>query len=106
MHLTLQHGAYRAQVDTMGGELISCRDGQGLEYIWQGDAAVWPGRNPLLFPIVGALADATVCFAGRAYRMQRHGFARRQEFAVTGHGENWAELELRDSPETLSLIHI
>ena len=100
MHLTLQHGAYRAQVDTMGGELISCRDGQGLEYIWQGDAAVWPGRNPLLFPIVGALADATVCFAGRAYRMQRHGFARRQEFAVTGHGENWAELELRDSPET------
>ena len=34
MHLTLQHGAYRAQVDTMGGELISCRDGQGLEYIW------------------------------------------------------------------------
>ena len=66
MHLTLQHGAYRAQVDTMGGELISCRDGQGLEYIWQGDAAVWPGRNPLLFPIMGALADATVCFAGRA----------------------------------------
>ena len=103
MVLELKRGSRTAQVDTQGGELISYRDENGLEYIWTGDAAYWTGRNPLLFPIVGGLRDGTVCVDGRAVSMKRHGFARTSAFSVVGHGEDWAELELRASPATLDL---
>ena len=35
--------------------------------------------------------------------MNRHGFARTSEFSVVGQGEDWAELELRESGDTLAL---
>ena len=35
--------------------------------------------------------------------MERHGFARRREFAVTGRGEDWAELTLEQDEATLAL---
>ncbi len=103
MVLELKRGSRTAQVDTQGGELTSYRDENGLEYIWTGDAAYWTGHNPLLFPIVGGLRDGTVCVDGRAVSMKRHGFARTSVFSVVGHGEDWAELELRESPATLDL---
>ena len=57
MQFTLSHHGLRAAVDSHGGELVSLRDAAGTEYIWNGDPAFWPGRNPLLFPIVGNLKD-------------------------------------------------
>ncbi|MFQ7855855.1 MAG: hypothetical protein ACLRIS_12690 [Flavonifractor plautii] len=56
MELELKRGGRTARVETLGGELVSYRDERGLEYIW-GDPAYWPGRNPLLFPIVGMLKE-------------------------------------------------
>ena len=102
MELELKKGALRARVDTLGAELVSCRPGDGPEYIWTGEAAYWSGRNPLLFPVVGNLRDGKVMFGGRAYEMARHGFARRKEFAVAGRGEDWARLALTESPDTLA----
>ena len=95
MELELKRGGRTARVATHGGELVSYRDEAGLEYIWTGDPAYWPGRNPLLFPIVGGLRDGKVCIEGREVAMNRHGFARTSEFAVAARGEDWAELELR-----------
>ena len=57
MELELKRGGRTARVETLGGELVSYRDERGLEYIWGGDPAYWPGRNPLLFPIVGMLKE-------------------------------------------------
>ncbi len=101
MRITLERDGRTAQLETLGGELVSYRDRTGLEYIWSGDPAYWPGRNPLLFPIVGGLRDGAVCFGGREYHMERHGVARRQEFTVAGRGADWAVLELRENAETL-----
>lgn len=101
MKIELRRGALTAAVDTQGGELVSFRDGQGTQYIWQGDERSWPGRNPNLFPIVGALKDGTVRVEGRPFHMARHGFARVSEFTVAEQGEGYAVMELRQSPETL-----
>lgn len=101
MRVELKRGEYTAVVDTLGGELVSFRDGQGVEYIWQGDAKSWPGQNPNLFPIVGALKNDTVLVDGKPFHMSRHGFARRSEFSLAERGEDYAVLELRQSPETL-----
>lgn len=102
MEYTLKRGALAARVTTAGGELISLRDGGGTEYIWQGDPASWTGRNPILFPIVGALVNETIRFGGREYHMKQHGFARRSEFTLEEQGEDYAVLGLRESEATLA----
>ena len=102
MEIVLKHGGLTARVDTLGGELVSLRDAEGTEYIWGGDPVYWSGRNPILFPIVGGLKDGTVRIGGQSYQMDRHGFARRMEFAVAEQGDDYAELELRETAETLT----
>jgi len=102
MSITLSNASLRAAVRTRGGELVSLRDQAGTEYIWQGDPAFWSGQNPILFPIVGSLKNGRVDIGGKPYEMARHGFARGSEFTVTEQGGDFAVLELRESPETLS----
>ena len=102
MQVTLQKGPFTAAVDTKGGELVSFRDEAGTEYIWGGDPAYWAGRNPILFPIVGSLKNGQVDIGGQTYEMNRHGFARGSNFTLAEQGEDFAVLELRDSPDTLA----
>ncbi len=102
MELELKHGSCTARVDTKGGELVSYRDGTGLEYIWTGDPAYWPGRNPLLFPIVGGLLEGSVYIGDQEVSMARHGFARTSSFAIGGQGEDWVELVLTEHQDTLA----
>lgn len=102
MQITLRHGGRAAIIDTLGGELTSYRDEAGMEYIWQGDPASWTGRNPILFPIVGKLKDGLIMAGEKECRMPQHGFARRQEFTVTEQGQDFAVLELHETPDTLS----
>jgi galactose mutarotase-like enzyme len=100
MELQLKNGAMRATVTDAGAELISLTDGHGMEYIWNGDAAYWAGRNPVLFPIVGNLAEGKVNIKGETYHMGRHGFARNNVFAVAAQGENFVEYQLVSSEAT------
>lgn len=80
MDITLQRNGLTAIVDTKGAELKSLKDAEGTEYIWHGDSAYWPGRNPVLFPIVGNLKDGKVRCGDKEYEMNRHGFGRDLEF--------------------------
>lgn len=52
----------------------------GREYLWQGDPEFWGRRAPILFPIVGKLADDNLRVNGHEYTMKQHGFARDTEF--------------------------
>lgn len=102
MNIPLSNASLTAAVRTLGGELVSLRDREGAEYIWQGDPAFWSGQNPVLFPIVGSLRDGRVDVDGQTCEMGRHGFARRSEFTLTDQASDFAVLELRESPETLA----
>lgn len=101
MTFELKKGGLRAEARTLGGELVSLRDGDGLEYIWEGDPAFWSGRNPILFPIVGSLRDGKVDINGNTFEMSRHGFARGMEFTPVERGEDFITLELRENEQTL-----
>lgn len=101
MQLTLKKGSLTAVADTLGGELVSLRDGNGLEYIWEGDGAYWSGRNPVLFPIVGRLKDGKAVSASGLCEMPQHGVARKKEFAVAERGEDFVEFVLTQDEETL-----
>ena len=67
-------------VSKKGAELQSIV-ANGREYLWQGDPAFWGRRAPILFPIVGKLADEKLRIDGHEYTMKQHGFARDTEFA-------------------------
>lgn len=89
-----------ARINPFGAELSSLTDAAGREYMTDADPAFWSGRAPLLFPIVGALAEDTLRVDGQAYRMPKHGFARRSTFALTQQAQDRAVFRLEDSAET------
>jgi galactose mutarotase-like enzyme len=75
-------GELSAQVNPLGAQLSVLRDREQRDLLWNGDPAVWAGRAPLLFPIVGALADGAYRVDSKTYRLPRHGFARTSPFQV------------------------
>ncbi len=101
MEYILKYGSLTAVTESLGGELVSLKDQNGREYIWQGDPIYWSGRNPNLFPIVGGLKDGTVLIDGTPYHMNRHGFARNSEFSVVDQGEDYIVFQLVESESTL-----
>lgn len=65
-----------------------------------GDPAYWAGRAPLLFPIVGRLNADVLRLCDGQYTMQKHGFARRSEFAPVDTSDAQALFRLVDNAET------
>lgn len=89
-----------AAVDTAGAQLVSLRDAEGHEYLWQGDPKYWSGQAPVLFPIVGSLRNNRAQIKGKSYEMLRHGLARRMEFERSGSSEASASFVLKSNEET------
>jgi galactose mutarotase-like enzyme len=101
--LTLRSHALTARIDPQGAQLSSLRDGAGNELLWQGDPAVWAGRAPILFPIVGTLAGGSYLHAGKRYALPRHGFARGRRFTVVDADAASALLRLVADEATLAV---
>ena len=80
--IQISSGKLTAGIDTQGAQLFSLRDGEGRDLQWHGDPAVWKGRAPILFPIVGALAGGQYRLDGKSYPLPRHGFARDRLFTL------------------------
>jgi hypothetical protein len=82
--------------------MCSLASDAGTEFVWQAEPA-WPRHAPLLFPIVGRLANDELRHRGRTYRMTQHGFARDSRFAWAERGESRCVLVLEDSETTRAL---
>ena len=81
-HVTLQNGCLTVVISSLGAEIQSIRDAQGVERIWQGDPKFWTGRAPILFPVAGGLKDDAYLWQGKRYEMPKHGFVRKIEWQV------------------------
>ena len=91
------NGNLEATVSALGAELQSLRRlDTGVEYLWQADAASWPRRAPVLFPIVGRLRGDRYLWLGVRYRLPQHGFARDRRFELTAHDAVSATFVLSD----------
>ena len=101
--VALESDGLAAAIDPLGAQLSRLRDSKGRDLLWDGDPAVWKGRAPLLFPIVGALAGGSYRVDSNTYRLPRHGFARDRRFEVIRSTRTMAELELTADQESLRL---
>jgi galactose mutarotase-like enzyme len=98
--ITLRSESLIAQIDPQGAQLSVLRDSLQDDLLWNGDPAVWKGRAPILFPIVGALSGGQYRWQGASYPLPRHGFARERRFAVISQTERSALLRLAADAET------
>lgn len=94
----LNCGRLTAAVKAHGAELCSLRH-DGTEFIWQAGPD-WPRHAPLLFPIVGRLANDELRHKGKPYRMTQHGFARDLRFDWVERSASRCVLVLTDSAAT------
>ena len=90
-----------AAIDPLGAQLSALRDRHGRDLLWDGNPAVWSGRAPLLFPIVGALAGGHYRLDATSYSLPRHGFARGKLFDVVDASATRARFRLRADEATL-----
>ncbi len=98
--IALGSDALSLAVDPQGAQLSVLRDAAGNELLWNGDPAVWKGRAPILFPIVGALNGGQYRWQGRRHALSRHGFARDRRFDVVHRDGTQALLRQRDAAAT------
>jgi galactose mutarotase-like enzyme len=70
-----------AEIDPQGAQLSALKEGT-LDLLWDGNPALWAGRAPILFPIVGALVGGSYRLGKETYHLSRHGFARGKAFSV------------------------
>ena len=96
MIITLKNGCLTAGIDTMGAQLISLKDKEETEYIWQRDPEVWKNCSPILFPIVGNLRNDRTWIEGKEYSIVKHGPCKTLEFDLLASDETEAVFALDD----------
>jgi len=101
--VSLSSGDLAATINPLGAQLSTLRDRTGLDLLWDGDPAVWAGRAPLLFPIVGALAGGSYRLGSTTYRLPRHGFARGKLFDIVDSTSAAATFRLKADEATLRI---
>jgi galactose mutarotase-like enzyme len=79
------------------------KDRRAVDLLWNGDASVWAGRAPLLFPIVGVLAGGIYRLGSKTYALSRHGFARDKYFSIEIQEASGASFKLRADDATLAV---
>src|SRR5580700_3114475 len=100
-HVRLNSGELSADIDPKGAQLSALRDRQGRDLLWNGDPAVWAGRAPILFPIVGVVAGGNYRLGSKSYSLPRHGFARNRMFSLESANPTAAVFRLSDDEESL-----
>jgi galactose mutarotase-like enzyme len=92
--VVLRSSELTAEIDAHGAQLSTLRDHDARDLLWNGDPAVWSGRAPLLFPIVGVLVNGSYRWGSRTYRLPRHGFARDRTFSIDQSTSSTADFRL------------
>ena len=103
MRTKIQNKTASAEIESLGAQLMSLKNAEGTEYLWQGNPAFWSSRAPVLFPTVGNVRGGTTIINGKPYALKRHGFARNLEHSVLDSGANFIAYSLKDSEETRKL---
>ncbi|MDX8512809.1 aldose 1-epimerase family protein [Mesorhizobium captivum] len=96
---TLHGDGISATIVGQGAELVSLRDAEGTELLWQAGPA-WRRYSPVLFPIVGRLKGDQLRHRGQNYPMTQHGFARDKRFDWAEQGPSSCTLVLTDDADS------
>lgn len=103
MNIILSNSSLTATINSKGAELISLKNKNNHDYLWDGNPDFWDKHSPVLFPIVGSLKDDLFLNHNKIYHLTRHGFVRDLNFNLIDKSENWATFSLCSSQKTLEM---
>jgi galactose mutarotase-like enzyme len=99
---TISSEMRQVSVNPLGAELTSLASVlTDEEFMWSGDAAIWSGRAPILFPIVGELRHGEMRAKGKSWLLNRHGFVRKRHFHCEKKADNQLICSFESDDETL-----
>ena len=101
--IPLSSSDLRVEINPLGAQLSVLRDKSGHDLLWNGDPAVWAGRAPILFPIVGIVTGGRYRLGSQTYQLPRHGFARGKLFEVLEATPARARFRLEADADTLKV---
>ena len=101
MKTTLSNFILTAVINPLGAELISLKNSNNREYIWEGNPVFWGKHSPVLFPIVGCLKENQYSDKGNSYTLLRHGFANKMEFNIIEKSEERVVFSVTNDQKTL-----
>lgn len=100
MIIALSTPKMSAAIDTVGAQLISMKDENQKEYMWQRDPKYWSSCSPLLFPAIGNSRNGKTMIDGCWYDLPKHGFCRDKEFKITSQTASSVTLQVQDDDQT------
>ncbi len=103
MQIELKRGGAAALVDTHGAELFSYLTPEKEQVLWGGSPDSWPGRSPVLFPLVGAVKGRVLRIDGRQTPVKNHGFGRDLDYAVIARSDVSVTLRAQADEATLAV---
>lgn len=98
--VTIKGESLSAEINPHGAELWALRDPEGRDLLWDGDPAIWNGRAPILFPVIGVVNEGVIRVDGITYPMAKHGLARKRDFAVVAQDASFATFRFSADDET------
>ena len=101
--VTIASEALSAKISCYGAELQGLTTAGGDDLQWSGDPAVWHGRAPILFPVIGLLEGGQYRLDGKVYAMPKHGFTRHSTFEVISTTASSVQLRLSASEATRAI---
>lgn len=98
----IENSYLKVGVKEFGCEITSIiSQKNGYEFLWQGDASIWSGQAPILFPVIGRLLEDKYTLDGKEYSMPKHGFARRLQWRLISKADDSMSFILSENEETL-----
>jgi len=92
---TIENEYLRFSISSLGAEMKSLvTKTDHKEWLWQADPDFWPRTAPILFPIVGKLADNQYFHNDQPYPLSQHGFARDRIFELVEDEINQSKFRL------------
>jgi len=97
--LTLKNNRLEIELATHGAELKRVvRD--EVDYLWSGNPEFWGRTSPVLFPIVGRVAEGKYLVDGKEFQLPQHGFARDMDFEIVNQSDKEILFRLVATEET------
>ena len=100
MLYTLKNEKMTYTFSDMGGELISAKSADGVEYMWRGVEAIWEKHAPLLFPFCGRLLGGKYTYGGEEFGYKSHGFVSKSLLTVSNLSEKSISFTISQSEQT------
>jgi galactose mutarotase-like enzyme len=100
----IENEFFKIRAREYGAELTSIFNKKtNTEHLWQADTQYWGWHAPVLFPVVGRCLNDEIRVNGEAYKMEKHGFARKSNFRLLELAESKMIFSLRSSEATLKI---